>query len=354
MANTVISPDMSLPVPVVTIDPGPDWATNLNACLSIIDGHTHTTGSGVQITPQAININSDLAFNDNNLTSVRTTRYQSHSSPINGASDLGCTYVQNVDLYYVDGAGNQVRITQGGSVTGSSGTITGLPSGTASASYAAGTFTFQSATNTPAAMNFGPLTLGQQIASGKNVTISAANAQAVNYNLTLPVAQAVSNSSAIVSDTSGNLSYVVLVPGTDTFPGLVANPTVYRVGVVYNGVLLAVTNVSGLGAFTVVTDSGFIPYQTYDNSWHLRFYLQLSATTNVSSGTFAIAGVVFRGTGMGGFNQAVAAAGVSGPAVASGYTTATTGNINLVSTAGETVWSVSGDVELASKPTWAN
>lgn len=353
MANTVISPDMGLPVPVVGEDPGPDWANNINACLSVIDSHTHTSGSGVPITPEAIDINSDLTFSSNNATDLRSVRFTPQSSPIAGASDLGALYEQGVDLYYVDGAGNQVRITQGGSVTGSSGTITGLPSGTASASYAAGTFTFQSATNTPAALNVGPITLGQQVASGKNVTISAAVSQASNYNLTLPVAQAVTNSSAIVSDTSGNLSYVVLVAGTDTFPGLVANPTIYRPGIVYNAVLLAVTSVSGLGSFTAGSDSSFIPYQTYDGSWNLRFRVQLNSTSLTGSGTFNIAGVAFKGGG-GGLNQAVTVAGISGPSPASGNTVATTGNISIYATGSQTNWSISGDVELNSKPTWAN
>ncbi len=206
MSNTDISPNMNMPVPVVGVDPGPDWATNVNACLSIVDSHTHTAGQGVQITPQAININSDLTFAGNNATNLRSVRFTPQSGTIVGASDIGCLYENGVDLYYVDGAGNQVRITQGGSVTGATGTITGLPSGTASASFAGSTFTFQSATNTPASMNVGTIILGQTVASGKNVTIAAAGAQAANYNLTLPIALPAATSYT-VSDSSGNLSF---------------------------------------------------------------------------------------------------------------------------------------------------
>ncbi len=206
MANTDISPNMNMPVPTVSVDPGPDWATNIDACLSIIDSHTHTAGQGVQITPQAININSDLTFAGNNGTNFRSVRFFPQPGVINGASDLGALYENGVDLYYVDGAGNQVRITQGGSVTGATGTITGLPSGTASASFAGSTFTFQSATNTPATINAGTYILGQTVASGKNVTIAAAGAQAANYNLTLPIALP-SATSYTVSDSSGNLSF---------------------------------------------------------------------------------------------------------------------------------------------------
>lgn len=212
MPNVTISPSMNMPVPVVGTDPGPDWANNINASLSIVDSHTHTAGQGVPITPQAININADLSMNNYNLTDARSLRFYPQASAINASTDLGCLYENGVDLYFIDGAGNNVRITQGGAVTGATGTITGLPSGTASASFSAGTFTFQSATNTPAAMNFGPITLGQAVASGKNVTISASVSQASNYNLTLPVALP-SSKSYLVSDTSGNQSFTAFSNG---------------------------------------------------------------------------------------------------------------------------------------------
>ncbi len=173
----------------------------------MLDSHTHTTGQGVPITPQAININADLPMNGNNLTTTRSVRFSPQSGTITDPADLGALYENGVDLYYVDGAGNQVRITQGGSVTGATGTITGLPSGTASAAFAGSTFTFQSATNTPALMNFGPITIGQPVPSGFGVTISPSVSQASNYNLTLPIALP-SATSAVMSDSSGNLSFL--------------------------------------------------------------------------------------------------------------------------------------------------
>lgn len=215
MANTVISPNMNLPVPVVSVDPGPDWAGNINASLSIIDGHNHTAGSGVQINPLGLNINSDLTFQSNNATNLRSTRFTPQAVALVGASDLGCLYELGVDLYYIDGSGNNVRLTQGGTVTGATGTITGLPSGTASASFAGGAFTFQSATSTPASLNVGPTTIAQAVPSGKGVTISASGSQAANYNLTLPIALP-TVSSATISDNAGNLSFTALAGGTYT------------------------------------------------------------------------------------------------------------------------------------------
>lgn len=206
MSNTTISPNMLLPVPIPSVDPGPDWANNIVADMYAIDSHDHTSGKGVPITPDGLNISADLPMNEHNLTEVRSVNFEAQAAPLALAGDLGCIYVSGADLYYNDEAGNQVRITQGGSVTGSSGTITGLPSGTASASYSAGTFTFQSATSTPATMAVGPLVIGRVAASSKTVTLAPNAAQAANFNVTFPPAlPAAANYTTL--DASGNISF---------------------------------------------------------------------------------------------------------------------------------------------------
>jgi len=204
--STVLSPNMSLPVPVVSTEPGPAWANDINACMSILDQHSHIAGSGVQITPAAMNINADLTFGGFNATTVKSVRFQSQGSNLTSPSDIGCLYEKNADLYYNDGVGNVIRITQSGSVTGAAGTITGLPSGTASASYSGGTFTFQSATLTPATLATGPLVIGTSTSGSKTITLSPSVSQASNYNLTLPAAAPATNE-MLVSDGSGNLSW---------------------------------------------------------------------------------------------------------------------------------------------------
>lgn len=204
MANTTISPNMNLIVPTVGKDPGPDWANNINADLSIVDQHNHALGAGVQITPGGLNINSDLTFLNNNATTLRSVRFNPQSSTLSGAADLGCLYENGVDLYYNDGSGNQIRITQSGSVTGSTGTITGLPSGTASVAFAGGVFTFESATNTPAEIVCGSVTVSQQVASGFGVNISANASQASNFDLVLP-ASLPGSTTVVGLDSSGNV-----------------------------------------------------------------------------------------------------------------------------------------------------
>src|SRR5271166_4881199 len=109
MANTVTSPNMNLPVPTVGVDPGPDWATNVDSCLNIVDGHNHTPGSGVAITPTAINVNADLPMNNNNLITARTVRFQPQATAPSQPGDLSCLVEIGVDLYYIDGSGNLIR-----------------------------------------------------------------------------------------------------------------------------------------------------------------------------------------------------------------------------------------------------
>lgn len=205
---TTIYPNMNMAVPVVGAEIGPAWANDINACLRVIDQHDHAPGAGVQITPAGLNINADLPFGSlaasNNATFVRSLRFDSQGAPFTLPADIGCLYEVGADLYFSDGAGNQVRITQGGSVVGPAGTITGLPSGTASASFAAATFRFESATNTPANMAVGPLIIGSNTLNSKTVTLSPDPAQGANYALTLPAA-APTGGTSLVSDSSGNL-----------------------------------------------------------------------------------------------------------------------------------------------------
>ena len=211
MSDTTISPNMNLIVPVVGQDPGPDWANNLNADLGILDEHNHSPGQGVQINPAGLNINADLPLNGNNLTLVKTVNFVSQLAPLAGAPpNLGAIYVAGNELFYNDEAGNVVPITHNGSVNAGAGSITGLPNGTASVSYSgiAQTYTFQSATNTPANLDGGSITLRPIAISPNGITINAPPSLPASYSLTLPGALP-GVTSAINVDPSGNMSFVV-------------------------------------------------------------------------------------------------------------------------------------------------
>lgn len=204
-AEVVVSPNMNLPVPVVGSETGPDWANDINSCMGAIDSHDHTPGKGVPISSAAININADLSMNGSALTAVKDVAFTPQAS----ISTTESIYVVAPDLFYNDGNGNSVRITQNGAVTGASGTITGLPSGSASASYQSGTgtFQFQSATSTPANGSFASLTIAPQTASPNGITIKSPNPLSASYNFTLPTSVP-AFTSLLTMSTSGSLATV--------------------------------------------------------------------------------------------------------------------------------------------------
>lgn len=209
MAFEQISPNMLLPVPGVGTTSGPQYATDINSCLTLVDGHNHTSGSGVQVPSAGININTDLSFNALNAIALNSARFSILNSAIASSSpNIGCAYAvgaSTAELYWNDAAGNQVQITKNGSVN-VSGQIgfTGLPSGTASASFSANTFIFQSATNIAAYIDAGAFYMRNFSPNSTYYTLLAPPASmAANQTITLPAVPAVT--SFLTMDNSGNI-----------------------------------------------------------------------------------------------------------------------------------------------------
>ncbi len=202
---------MGLTIPVVSNQPGPTYATNVNDSLNVIDSHTHAPGSGVPITPAAMNISSDLSMMDNNLTQARSVNFTPQGSPLGTAADIGCSYVSGVDLYYNDSNGNQIRITQSGGVAGSPGSIGGLVS-PASVTYVAPTFVFQSDVTVPATLDAGSVILRNLTAASNGITLQAPGGLASNYSITYPGALPGAQS-FVTLDGSGNIAAPIAYTG---------------------------------------------------------------------------------------------------------------------------------------------
>ena len=213
-----LSANMNLPVPVVGIDPGPDWALNIDNCLAILDSHTHAAGSGVQITPAGLNINSDLPMGGNSLLNSKSLSLVNQGGTM-GSSTIGALYQVLGDLYYNNAAGTPVKVTNGGSVAGAAGNITGLPStsgGNAGLSWQniAGSFVFSGDTaNTYAVLDAGSLIIRNINTPGANgVTLQAPLALGAGYVITLPPLLAgiprilsMDSAGAITSGSSGSI-----------------------------------------------------------------------------------------------------------------------------------------------------
>lgn len=203
---STISPNMGLILPSIGIQPGPTYGQDQNNSMTIIDAHDHTPGNGVQLTPASLNINADVNFMGNNAVELRSARFDPQPGPLSDPTDLGCLYENGVDLYYNDGNGNQIRLTQSGSIAGTSGSITGLVS-PASASYVSGskTFVFQQDVNKAANMDIASLIIRKTTTSSPGITISAPSSLSSNYTLTLPPSPPLSIQ-VLVMDTSGNIT----------------------------------------------------------------------------------------------------------------------------------------------------
>lgn len=214
----IVSPNMSLSIPTVGQEPGPQYAFDVNTSLTLVDQHDHSPGRGVQITPSGININADLSFNSHSAINLINATFISQSS---GSAALQSVYVAPgsespalQDLWYNDSAGNAIQITAGGQVNATAATIPGE-------SYAAGTFfwkqTQDSLPTTPANFDIGSVTIRPNTAlTTLGVTLSPPSAIASAYTISLPLLP--SQTSFLTIDPSGNLASsaqpTIPAPGT--------------------------------------------------------------------------------------------------------------------------------------------
>lgn len=179
---------MSLPVPQVGNEAGPQYAQDVNNCLTIIDQHNHSAGQGQQVTPNGLNINADLPMNGNNLTTARSARFNSQPGVITNTEDVGCLYEVINDLYFNDGLGNNIRLTQAGAVAGTPGSISNLvPPASVAYVTISKTVVFQSDVNTSANLDAGFIILRNNTLGSAGLTLSAPPSIASDYSIALPL-----------------------------------------------------------------------------------------------------------------------------------------------------------------------
>lgn len=114
-----LTPQMGYPNPVPSSTVGPDYATDIQTALDVIDGHTHSgePGDGKQLGTSSLNINADLSYNAlYNITNLRSVRFANQSSTLAGVGDVGCAYEKGGDLWYNNAAGTAVQVTLGSGI----------------------------------------------------------------------------------------------------------------------------------------------------------------------------------------------------------------------------------------------
>ncbi len=211
MSLVIPSPNMSLPIPIVGVEIGPDYATDVNNSLTLVDQHDHSPGRGLQITPAGLNINDNLDFKGHNALNLVGVTLEASTVASSSLQTLSVapgaeSPVPLQDLWYTDSAGNKIQITEGGIVKTVAASIPGE-------SYAFGTFfwkqTQDALPTTPADFDIGSITLRPNTAATTDGTTISPNAALVgSNNLILPLLPAVGPSTSpafMTIDDSGNI-----------------------------------------------------------------------------------------------------------------------------------------------------
>lgn len=112
---TYTSPNMNIVLPTVGVDTGPDYAQRVDTALgTTVDNHNHTPGNGVLVPTAGIGINADLNFNTNGAKQITYVQFD----PFRGAptSNINSLSDYSGDLYFTNGSGDFIRLTQNGGV----------------------------------------------------------------------------------------------------------------------------------------------------------------------------------------------------------------------------------------------
>jgi len=208
MATT---PNMLLPLPIIQATDDPTWSQDFLDGFNIIDGHNHTTGSGVKIPTAAIAIVSDFSFTGFSLANIASLQFNQQLSPLITTADVGKVYSVS-DLYYNNYIGQQVLITFNGAVAPTAvGSFFGdYSSSGAIASYSTALNQFSYTTSTGV---FSAMEGADQILtniSNFTITLSPSSLLATSaIVLTLPVSLPPSGPAQILTlDSTGTISFV--------------------------------------------------------------------------------------------------------------------------------------------------
>lgn len=291
---------MALVLPTPSVTPGPAWATAINTALTTVAEHDHSSGDGVKITPAGMNIISDLAMNNNNLSGARTARLQAQGALVNGAADLGCIVNVNGDLWWVNGAGTGVQLTTGGAINiASVGTIGGdygQPGVTASVAYSntTKTFTFLQNSGQGAKIFSGTINIANEAASSLSVSIGA-SASSAAYTVILPIAAPAADT-VLSFDGAGQATFRAIsgTAGEVTVSASVSAHTVSLPATITKNLTFSGTHaVSGASTFsgaTIISGSTVVSGNLFATG-----YKEFSGETVITGSNISGFGIVPRG-----------------------------------------------------------
>lgn len=110
---------LNLPTPTVTL--GPSWAEQVNASFELVDEHDHSSGKGVKIKPNALEINDNIDMQINELLNSEALQLSTLSANLSGPTNTLKLHSVGGDLYFTNGNGTAVQLSSGGSIVSTPG-----------------------------------------------------------------------------------------------------------------------------------------------------------------------------------------------------------------------------------------
>lgn len=204
----VMLPNMNLELP----DVGQDidaWGAILNADLSLVDAHDHTSGKGIPIRAAALDIDGDVAFGGNGLTTVGRVDFSEVAALAAGA---GVLFMSSSDheLYWRTSGGTNVKLTSGTTINTTlvGGIVGDYTSVGAEVAYddSNDRYTFKQQSGTWARLASGDVRLYEfNTTESLFVGLAAPSALAASFTITMPLA-APGSKSLVHMDSSGVLT----------------------------------------------------------------------------------------------------------------------------------------------------
>ncbi len=213
MATTRETDNMHLTVPLEGQQEGPEYATNINDDLDIIDEHNHTPGKRSASSNSRLGY---LSFGSNAATDVKALKLDSLTASLGTDQACAVTAVDG-DLYWNNGSGTPVQITAGGAINASSiGGITGMSGTTAGVAFnsASSGFVFTKAPNTASLIAVGDVLIYDTVGGTNPITLKNPGGVGSGYSLTFPATLPTASASFLVAP-SGQVVYTSLLSASN-------------------------------------------------------------------------------------------------------------------------------------------
>lgn len=306
------TPYMGMTLPTVGVTADPTWASNLNSALTVVDGHNHVSGSGVQVPVAGIVIDDILVFYGNGTEQLGYSAYVSQAQAYSSGF-RNTVYAVTGNLYYNNGSGVAIPITAGNflATSGSSAQVFTETSTTvnltipANASY---TLVLVAASSVPISVTLpaaNAVTAGRFFivadnaanAATLNTTVSPAGADKIDQVATGKVININNGAVFFVSDGVSNWKTIGSAAATTSLPGVIvlagdlsgsgtsaSTPRVGAIngtsvspgGALANGLFLQTTGAASSSWLPIA--SGSVPLATTTNTGIIRLQYGIGGT----------------------------------------------------------------------------